>query len=64
MKMETPVQARSLRAIAPAGDWSSGEVSLLLWPVAHLLLACLGSWLRYLCWGWDPAKVSWPTRSL
>ena len=63
--METPVQARSLTAIALQGIGTRVRFQLLLWPVVRLLLlACLGSWLRCFCWGWDPAKVSWPTQSL
>ena len=62
--METPLQARSLTAIALQGIGTRVRFQLLLWPVVHLLLlACLGSWLRYFCWRWDPAKVSWPTQS-
>ena len=65
MKMETPVQARSLTAIALQGIGTRVRFQLLLWPVVRLLLlACLGSWLHYFCWGWDPAKVSWPAQSL
>lgn len=59
MKMETPVQARSLTAIALQGIGTRVRFQLLLWPVVRLLLlACLGSWLHYFCWGWDPGVMA------